>query len=347
MRRAWRSSNRAAVAALSVSLVAGAMAACSPTVDDATSDGGVAARADDDPSIECPDLCEADCSGQPLPEVPDGCPVLACDCTALEPTATALEAVAVGDVPRCATPTPDADTIAAVEAALASRADSLPGDTTSKHTIPVVFHVIRRRQSDGQLVGDVPRKRLIRQLDVMNQAFARTVYNFTLRRITRTTNRSWFRMEIGSTAEHDAKQALHQGGAGTLNVYLTGTRSALGWSTFPWANAGNQDGIVLNDGTLPGGFQDHYDLGDTLVHEIGHWLGLYHTFEGGCGGGDLVGDTPHESSPAFGCPVGRDSCPRKTGDDPIHNFMDYTDDACIDHFSRGQRQRMGLFKSDR
>ena len=159
---------------------------------------------------------------------------------------------------------------------------------------------------------------------------------------TVTTNDEWFNMG-NKSVERAAKTALRRGTMATLNIYTIKDGDLLGFATFPFSTASMvMDGIVVNYASLPGGTQTKFNLGATAVHEIGHWLGLYHTFQGGCkisaSAGDRVSGTPAERSPAFGCPVGRDTCTGKkfTGLDPINNYMDYSDDPCMTMLSEGQ-----------
>jgi hypothetical protein len=199
--------------------------------------------------------------------------------------------------------------------------------------------------TDGSAGSDVPDTAVRAQVDVLNTAFASTGWSFVLGEgaIDRTENASWYTMTHGSSAEAQAKSALRRGGADDLNIYIAGIGDGLlGWATFPssYASRPSADGVVLLNESLPGGSAAPYNLGDTGTHEVGHWMGLYHTFQGGCNKqNDLVADTAPERSAAWGCPVGRDSC-RGGEVDPIRNFMDYTDDSCMDHFTAGQDARI-------
>lgn len=172
------------------------------------------------------------------------------------------------------------------------------------------------------------------------------------------------------------KTALRKGTYRTLNVYFQtdlqaspgqsgralGTRDAsinndlassvLGFCTLPdpSVNASSPASQYVKDGcnilakTMPGGSLDLYNRGGTAIHEIGHWNGLLHTFQGeSCSAdnpGDYINDTPQQSTPTDGCPTRKDSCPDSPGLDAVHDFMDYSSDVCYESFTSGQGKRM-------
>ena len=232
------------------------------------------------------------------------------------------------------------------ESRLAVLSDN-PELNVSGGVVNVYFHVIN--QGTGVSNGDISSTMINNQINVLNDAFGSWGWTFNLVSTDRTTNATWYNGCYGSS-ETAMKNALHRGTARDLNVYTCNPSGGiLGYATFPssYNSAPLKDGVVLLYSSLPGGSAAPYNLGDTGTHEVGHWMGLYHTFQGGCArsatsGGDYVSDTPAERSAAYGCPVNRDSCTgtRFPGLDPISNFMDYTDDSCMDRFSGGQDARM-------
>ena len=257
---------------------------------------------------------------------------------------------------RCSTKHPDAIRAKEIQDSLArfkasrSASRSQESAASSTVTIPVYFHVINK--GAGIANGDVPTTMIQRQVDVLNRSYggatggASTGFRFVLAGVTRTTNAVWYNMGYGSIEERDAKAALRTGGANALNFYTANLGgNLLGWATFPWSyhSKPELDGVVCLYSSLPGGSAAPYNEGDTGTHEAGHWLGLYHTFQGGCStNNDYIADTPAERSPAFGCPVNRDTCAtsKYPGLDPTENFMDYTDDPCMWAFTAGQSVRM-------
>jgi hypothetical protein len=224
-------------------------------------------------------------------------------------------------------------------------------DIAPRVDIPVVFHVIRK---DGTAAGgNIPRTMIRQQMKVLNHAYrgksdavsddsARTPFHFNLAKVTRTTNANWFLHSDQFQYESAMKTELHEGGYETLNIYLTNLINVglLGYAYLPEDQVGYLDGVVMETQSMPGGSAQPYDEGDTATHEVGHWMGLLHTFDNGCNPpGDYVEDTPYEAEPQFDC-AARDSCPSQPGMDPYTNFMDYPDDACMDNFTKGQRKRM-------
>ncbi|RNL63118.1 zinc metalloprotease [Nocardioides marmoriginsengisoli] len=235
----------------------------------------------------------------------------------------------------------------------------------AKIRIWVRIHVIHGRHKADRKITRTGARRMFYTLrgafnGRQNSSMTPTGIEFQLHSITISRNDKWFHARPGSAADKQMKRKLHRGKRQVLNIYLNNEKSAgqalLGFARFPWL-AGRYpklDGVTINVETLPGGRARGYNLGDTVVHETGHWLGLLHTFEGGCEApGDYVADTAPEGQPSFACDKTRDTCPTELPPDylpgqplpepvpdPVTNFMDYSYDSCMNHFTPGQRTRM-------
>ncbi len=213
-------------------------------------------------------------------------------------------------------------------------------------TVPVRMHVILRDNG----TGGVTNVQIAAQLEAINRAFAGATsgpaaaspFTFELASISRTRNSDWYAWTLGDD-DAPAKRALHRGGPATLNVYVAGLRRGLlGYAYFPVPQPLFRDGLVLLNESLPGGSAAPYNRGDTATHEIGHWLGLYHTFENSCAKpGDRVADTPRQfdGRNVYKCNEALNTCPA-LGRDPVHNFMSYGTDLCLNMFTTGQVNRM-------
>lgn len=248
---------------------------------------------------------------------------------------------------RCATPDPgvsevlrSVQTVNARRAAVRSGAGVLAAEETI--VVPVAFHVLTA--GDGVEEGNVPDERIEAQIDVLNAAFAPVGVRFVLAAVQRVRNPAWYDgLRINSVEETAMKEALALDPSQYLNIYTAALGlDYLGWASLPTDGAEEDlmQGVVVLDQSLPGGSAAPFNLGHTVTHEVGHWAGLLHTFQGGCSSpNDGVGDTPQERSAASGCPPARDSCPLDPGLDPITNYMDYSDDACMTGFTAGQRER--------
>lgn len=163
-------------------------------------------------------------------------------------------------------------------------------------------------------------------MKVLNDTFAPSGISFNFKGADKTVNTEWAnaRDEVGM------KTKLRKGDYKTLNLYYITNLEALGGcppptKASPGSSAYIYDGCTILAATAPitnGTYQ-----GKTTTHEVGHWFGLLHTFNNGCDEiNDEVDDTPAQAEPSQGCPIGADTCPDLPGLDPIHNYMDYSDE---------------------
>ena len=241
--------------------------------------------------------------------------------------------------------------------------DRLAARANGSVTVPVHVHVLVRNNGSG----NVANWRINRQIAVLNEAFsggssvaaANTPFRFKLVSIARTRNTDWYDMDSQDSVQ--ARRALRIGDATHLNFYVNNfagdLEGLLGFATFPgsYQSSPKLDGAVMLNESLPGGDAVYegsdgttfnYALGDTAVHEVGHWMNLYHTFQGSCGkNNDFVADTPPQLADenVFYCNVRYNTCGGAgSPKDPVKNFMNYVDDVCMDRFSWGQRDRMNI-----
>lgn len=177
---------------------------------------------------------------------------------------------------------------------------------------------------------------------VLNETFLPHNIQFAVKNISHTVNDEW----AAVTRDREKALALRQGGYDELNIYfetglikegsITGICS---WAVEDPENTGINgtswailDACHVSAGTMPEGPGDPWhpgsNSGKTGTHEVGHWFGLFHVFEGdSCTGeGDMIDDTPAVLTATEGCPTDKDSCPDQPGLDPVHNYMDYSSD---------------------
>lgn len=128
--------------------------------------------------------------------------------------------------------------------------------------------------------------------------------------------------------------------SGYLNIWVCNLKRIAGYASLPGTEK-SKDGIVIDYSVFGTNGSSGYEMGKTAVHEAAHWLGIKHIWGDAYCGDDLVEDTPKQGNYTTGCPTGaRVSCTNGPAGDMYMNYMDYTNDACINLFTEGQKARM-------
>jgi hypothetical protein len=211
--------------------------------------------------------------------------------------------------------------------------------------IEVAFHGVTSGE-EGKMGEEV----VAILLENLNWAYRETPFRFKLRSVDFTDNKAWFEQcALGTETEAAMKENLAVEPEHVLNIYSckpVGGKvppGTVGIGSFPWKDVDKPwlHGVVIDPSALPTGHsQPGRHRGLTVAHEVGHYLGLIHTFQGGCEDRDDVFDTPAQSGPTMKCVAQADSCPDRPGMDDVQNIMNYTDDDCMTHFTPGQVERM-------
>lgn len=292
-----------------------------------------------------------------------------------------IAAVANAQAPPCGSDAYLARHARAIERMEARYAEAFPAggpQLRSSHvkTIPVVVHIFH--QGGPENISDA---QVQSQIQVLNEDYRKlpgtngdgngvdTEVQFCLARVGPNGECTNGIVRINSPlADHQSfqrtmlKQISGWDNTRYLNIYVVqdidNGSGTLGYSSYPDGPPEEDGFVVLHDafGTM-GTAQAPQNLGRTASHELGHWLGMYHTFQDGCGTdvcttGDLVCDTPPVAAPHFGCPASANTCSNDAPDvnDLVDNYMDYTNDACKSMLTAGQRDRaqnmLQLFRYD-
>jgi hypothetical protein len=229
--------------------------------------------------------------------------------------------------------------------------------------IPVVVHIIHNGGTEN--ISDT---QIQSQIDVLNEDFRKmagtngdgngvdTEIEFCLAKISPDGHCTNGIVRVQSTLTNhltyqrsQLKQLSYWDNNRYLNMYvvksINGNSGIAGYSSFP-GGPPDEDGIVVRHNYFGKTGTASASLGRTTTHEISHWFGLYHTFNNGCGtdtctDGDYVCDTPPAANPNYGCPSAS-SCSNDVPDilDQVENYCDYSDDACKNMFTAGQKARM-------
>lgn len=257
----------------------------------------------------------------------------------------------------------------------------------STYKVRLAIHVIED-PAVGKVVTDAD---IAKQIDILNKAFATTNIIFEVDIIDRKPNKDWYYsspLDDDLTAYNDMTSSMSTDPKKYYNIFINGMREYWGVAVFPWDTKRYQtthDCVIIKDFTLPAkslddGCNQITMQGKTLIHEMGHFMGLFHTFHSdqtdpngdplacnhplhdACSRGDGIPDTaPLKICQMFGCqnecPNGCctncggtttcDTCPGDTEVDPVKNFMGYNPDTCMDHFTPLQYNTMDFWFSDR
>lgn len=245
--------------------------------------------------------------------------------------------------------------------------------------IPVVFHIVMKNPdqvTDAQINA---------QLDTLNKdyggsngdsiripsyfksLFGKSGISFCLAKRTPTgepttgivrftTGKNNFSNSDGESVKHASLGGDNAWDANKyLNIWLCDlSGDLLGYATFPGSTSLDEQGVVIDYASIPGGSLSGYNKGKTMTHEIGHYFNLYHIWgddDGACTGTDYIDDTPNQANSTGGCPstlLKTDACSPVSPGIMYQNYMDYTSDDCLVMFTKDQVDVMeGVLSTDR